>query len=70
MHHRRDGLVARDLLFILAAIAIGSLVSIAGIHLLELRMEHRTAFLVSHAAGLIVLIGLLGRWWSRRTRDG
>ena len=70
MNHRRRGFAARDLLVILGAIAAGSLVSIAGIHLLALRMDHQTAFLVSHGAGLIVLIALLGRWWSRRPRDG
>ena len=69
MNNRRNGFVARDLVVILGAIAAGSLVSIAGIHLLELRMDHRTAFVVSHGVGLIVLLALLGRWWSRRARD-
>ena len=69
MNISRDGFAARDLLFIVGALLAGSVVSMAGFHLLERGMAHRPAFLLSHGAGLVVLIVLLGRWWSRRTPE-
>lgn len=57
---------ARDVLIVLAALAAGVLVSLVGVHTLELWLSHPTAFLMSHAAGLAVLIVVLQHWLSRR----
>ncbi|MEJ7812343.1 MAG: hypothetical protein WKG32_18175 [Gemmatimonadaceae bacterium] len=57
---------ARDILIVLAALAAGVLVSLVGVHTLELWLSHPTAFLLSHAAGLAMLILVLQQWISRR----
>jgi len=61
---------ARDVLMALTAIAAGVIVSLVGLHTLELWTSGRTAFLVSHIAGLAVLMVLLHRGVSRRKRQG
>ncbi len=60
---------ARDAPMVLIAIAAGAIVSLVGLHTLELWVGGRTAFLLSHSAGLAVLIFLLHRGVSRWKRQ-
>jgi hypothetical protein len=58
---------ARRILLLLAALAIGLLISLAGKHALEARLGDGRAIVVSHLAGLAVVIAILRR--SGRHRD-